>query len=447
MYLPISFIAFPPSVSPRRLLSSMGAKSQGTPVTPETQKDRRASKGEEFATLFPGNGLTRSPDLANSPKLSPVKDVRRRSFSTSPKKIPRSPNSSIGSSPGKSVSSPQKTIKPSPAREVQGKGTSHLTKASRGGRKGADRTGDTAGGNHPESGGGIGTGVACDDDDMTAMLSDIRQASSAYADVESWVVNESLSSETAAPLSQLLSGFGGTPTDTRTRSTFSKGRDKERGGTRDKQAEMETGSSRDISLLSRGSVREAWQPSSMLTDRAPFSMNFSYTPPKNYPFGVKEVKERIRLGPEGLGAEWASVMQAVGHPGSLHRLGRTMYGKLLLEDCRAWLRDWLFISVGRQRLRLAAKMQVMLDPELRTQCLMLTIFGVCAPAAASRGRRFSVLQTDSFKRGRRVISGVVRRHSRGKVPLMQSLRFSVQVYLPNPLYLKTPSSVPQTHLS
>jgi len=375
--------------SPRRLLSSIGAKSQESPVTPETENGRRAPKRHEFAKVLPGNGFTRSPDLANSPQLSPVKDFQRKSNSVSPKKIPRSPNSSIGSSPVKSTLSPQKSFnksfperweereekrglaavnhfkKPSPAREVLKKSPPRLSKVSSCGWGKANQSGD---GQKRGFGGGVsGTGVICDDDDMTAMLSDIRKASSAYADVESWVGNESLLSETSAPLSQLLSGFGGSPPDKRKRSTFSKDKNEERGSTRDNQAQMEDRGARDTSFVSRGSVREAWQPNSSLDDRVPFSINFSYTPPKNsttknYPFGVKEVKERKRPGAEGLGSEWDSFMKTVGHPGSLHRLGRTMYGKLLLEECRAYLWDWLFISVGRQRLRLASKFQVLLNP-------------------------------------------------------------------------------------
>jgi hypothetical protein len=33
----------------------------------------------------------------------------------------------------------------------------------------------------------------------------------------------------------------------------------------------------------------------------------------------------------------------VGHPGPISRLQRTVYGKILLDNCRAWLLDWKFV--------------------------------------------------------------------------------------------------------
>ena len=147
-----------------------------------------------------------------------------------------------------------------------------------------------------------------------------------------------------APLSQLLSSSGfGDSGRSRGRTTAGKvpggstERDRVRSGGRDRKTRQESKSAaRDIdSWMHSGAAGGRSSASGVDISgspaiRSPFSLNFSYTPPKSYPFGAKSQpnKERARGGQEGDDG-WAGLLELVGHPGSIARLGRTLYGKVI----------------------------------------------------------------------------------------------------------------------
>jgi len=194
---------------------------------------------------------------------------------------------------------------------------------------------------------GVASGLD-DDADFAAMLHDVKKASSAYAgensrlsppfalpsirvcrffvpgsiiymilrirrtDVESWVNTESVLNGTnehevaQAPLSQLLSGFSQSPARSGTRRLYTSHHraqcrsspDKDVFKERESAGKQESGGhdgsiGRDLNTTTASSHLRASSPS---RKRMPWTPDTHYSPPKNYPFGVKEKRNKYVIG-------------------------------------------------------------------------------------------------------------------------------------------------------
>ena len=92
-----------------------------------------------------------------------------------------------------------------------------------------------------------------------------------------------------------------------------------------------------------------------------------------YPFGFAEPKPKEptpkkekNIRAKYLYAPDSEDLRAEGftaaHPGSIWKLSRTFYGKMILEEAIHLLQNWHAVSSGRQRLRLAVRSQREQDP-------------------------------------------------------------------------------------